>query len=165
MGLLFTESSLYHSSSENHRKKYVFFLVFTPKLYLFLYQKFYFYTKNFIFIQKILFLYQNFYFHTKKFHFDFDIYVFLNRSVPSKEMQGAMKVLNDYLQKPPSKNQKNQLKNAVAIVQQEWFQISSLVNANPLDVEDYLDCFEDISYALLEHIVNMGDGSVSTFIC
>lgn len=43
------------------------------------------------------------------------------------------------------------------------FQISSTANANPLDVEDYLDCFEEISSKLLEHIVNMTDVSVSTF--
>lgn len=76
-------------------------------------------------------------------------------------MQAAMKVLNDSLQKEQTKNMKNQLKNATNIIQQEWFKISSLVTANPLDVEDYLDAFEDISSALLEYIVNMTDTSVS----
>lgn len=75
-------------------------------------------------------------------------------------MQAAMKVVNDSLQKGQSKNLKNQLKNATNIIQQEWFKISSLVTANPLDVEDYLDTFEDISSALLEYIVNMTDASV-----
>lgn len=83
------------------------------------------------------------------------------RAVPTKEMQGAMKVLNDHLQKTSSKNLKNQLKNAIGIIQQEWFKVSSLELANPLDVEDYLDYFEDISYKLLEYIVNMPDESVS----
>lgn len=87
------------------------------------------------------------------------------RVVPSKEMQGAMKVLNDSLQKEhPNKNVKNQLKNATNIIQQEWFKISSLVTANPLDVEDYLDAFEEVSSPLLEYIVNMTDASVSYFI-
>ncbi|KAK4871490.1 hypothetical protein RN001_015614 [Aquatica leii] len=81
---------------------------------------------------------------------------------PSKEMQAAMKVLNDSLQKGQTKNLKNQLKNAINIIQQEWFQISSLINANPLDVEDYLDCFEDISSDLLHYIVNMVDVSGNT---
>lgn len=76
-------------------------------------------------------------------------------------MQAAMKVLNDSLQKDQTKNVKNQLKNATNIIQQEWFKISSLVTANPLDVEDYLDAFEDVSSALLEYIVNMTDTSVS----
>lgn len=72
-----------------------------------------------------------------------------------------MKVVNDSLQKGQSKNMKNQLKNATNIIQQEWFRISSLPKANPLNVEDYLDAFEDISSALLEYIVNMTDASVS----
>lgn len=40
-------------------------------------------------------------------------------------------------------------------------QVSSVAEANPLDVEDYLDCFEDISSTLLEYIVNMTDVTVS----
>lgn len=82
------------------------------------------------------------------------------KAVPSKEMQGALKVLNDSLQKNPSKSLKNQ--SAVNIVQQEWFKISSLVTANPLDVEDYLDAFEDMSSILLQYIVNMIDVSGNT---
>lgn len=88
-------------------------------------------------------------------------YCFNTRTVPSKEMQAAIKVINDSLQKSQNKNFKYQLKNATNIVQQEWFKISSLVNANPLDVEDYLDAFEDVSSAVLEYIVNMTDASVS----
>ncbi|KRT79272.1 Ankyrin repeat-containing protein [Oryctes borbonicus] len=84
------------------------------------------------------------------------------KAIPSKEMQAAMKVLNDSLQKGQTKNIENQLKNAVNIILQEWFKISSLVTADPLDVEDYLDCFEDISSALLKYIVNMVDSSGNT---
>ncbi|GJQ67460.1 hypothetical protein Trydic_g5119 [Trypoxylus dichotomus] len=84
------------------------------------------------------------------------------KAVPSKEMQAAMKVLNDSLQKGQTKNIENQLKNAINIILQEWFKISSLVTADPLDVEDYLDCFEDISSALLKYIVNMVDSSGNT---
>jgi hypothetical protein len=40
-------------------------------------------------------------------------------------------------------------------------QISSTASANPLDVEDYLDCFEEMSNILLEYVVNMTDMSVS----
>jgi len=82
---------------------------------------------------------------------------------PSKEMQAAMKVLNDSLKKSPSRNISYQLKNATTnIIQQEWFKISSKPNANPLDVEDYLDCFEVCSSTLLEYIVNMTDTSGNT---
>ncbi|CAK9819170.1 KN motif and ankyrin repeat domain-containing protein 1 [Anthophora plagiata] len=81
---------------------------------------------------------------------------------PSKEMQAAMKVLNDSLKKSPSKNISHQMKNAINIIQQEWFKISSTVSANPLEVEDYLDCFEECSSSLLEYIVNMTDSSGNT---
>ncbi|CAD1471482.1 unnamed protein product, partial [Heterotrigona itama] len=81
---------------------------------------------------------------------------------PSKEMQAAMKVLNDSLKKFPSKNISHQMKNAINIIQQEWFKVSSTVNANPLEVEDYLDCFEEYSSSLLEYIVNMTDSSGNT---
>ncbi|KOX73740.1 KN motif and ankyrin repeat domain-containing protein 1 [Melipona quadrifasciata] len=81
---------------------------------------------------------------------------------PSKEMQAAMKVLNDSLKKSPSKNVSHQMKNAINIIQQEWFKVSSTVNANPLEVEDYLDCFEECSSSILEYIVNMTDSSGNT---
>lgn len=81
---------------------------------------------------------------------------------PSKEMQAAMKVLNDSLKKSPSKSVSHQMKNAVNIIQQEWFKISSTVTANPLEVEDYLDCFEEYSSSLLEYIVNMIDSNGNT---
>ncbi|XP_067209122.1 KN motif and ankyrin repeat domain-containing protein 3 isoform X2 [Linepithema humile] len=81
---------------------------------------------------------------------------------PSKEMQAAMKVLNDSIKKSPSRNISHQMKNATNIIQQEWFKISSTSSANPLDVEDYLDCFEVCSSTLLEYIVNMTDTSGNT---
>lgn len=113
------------------------------------------------------------------------------------EMRGAMKVLNDTLQKSSGGDIPKHVKTAVNIVQQEWFkvhnylatngsfnalfilaemqqiakkiiadeifelQVSSTASANPLDVEYYLDCFEEISGTLLEYVVNMADVSVS----
>lgn len=74
-----------------------------------------------------------------------------------------MKVLNDSLQKGQTKNLKTQLKNAIDIIRQEWFQVSSQVTADPFNVEDYLDSFEDVSFNLLQYVVNMVDVSVSTF--
>ncbi|XP_011863742.1 PREDICTED: KN motif and ankyrin repeat domain-containing protein 2 isoform X2 [Vollenhovia emeryi] len=81
---------------------------------------------------------------------------------PTKEMQAAMKVLNDSIKKSPSRNISHQLKNATNIIQPEWFKISSTSSANPLDVEDYLDRFEECSSTLLEYIVNMTDTSGNT---
>ncbi|KAG8283508.1 KN motif and ankyrin repeat domain [Homalodisca vitripennis] len=40
--------------------------------------------------------------------------------------------------------------------------ISSTASANPLDVEDYLDCLEEMSGRLLEYVVNMTDVSGNT---
>lgn len=88
------------------------------------------------------------------------------RVLPSREMQAAMKVLNDSLQKSRNNCVKSQVQRALDIIQQEWFKISSTASANPLNVEDYLDCFEEISSALLQFIVNMTDDSVSRlFFC
>lgn len=84
------------------------------------------------------------------------------RVTPSKEMQAALKVINDSL----SKNQHlaTTLKNANKIVQKEWFRISSTETASPFDVEDYLDCFEEHSPNLLKYIVNLADANVITHI-
>ncbi|CAG9759950.1 unnamed protein product [Ceutorhynchus assimilis] len=82
------------------------------------------------------------------------------KATPSKEMQGAMKVLNDSLHKSPTKALQNH--SAINIVTQEWFKISSLLTANPLDVEDYLDALEDVSSLLLQYVVNMTDASGNT---
>ncbi|XP_063699459.1 KN motif and ankyrin repeat domain-containing protein 2 [Culicoides brevitarsis] len=82
------------------------------------------------------------------------------KAVPSKEMQAALKVINDSLQK--SSGAASNLKSANKIVQKEWFQISSTDSADPLDVEDYLDCFDEYSSDLLSYMVNYVDGNGNT---
>lgn len=78
--------------------------------------------------------------------------------VPSREFQGALKVLNDNFLKHQSKlNQ-----NAIDVIQLEWFKISSVKLAKPLVVENYLDVLDNISQHLLEYIVNMTDSSGNT---
>merc|ERR1712013_963201 len=54
------------------------------------------------------------------------------KGVPSKEMKGALKVLNDSLSKGASRSNA-QVTNAVNIIQQEWFKTSSTKQSNPLD--------------------------------
>merc|ERR1719430_1559446 len=66
------------------------------------------------------------------------------KGVPSKEMKGVLKVLNDSLSKGASRSNA-QVTNAVNIIQQEWFKTSSTKQSNPLDVEDYLDSIEEMS--------------------
>lgn len=73
-------------------------------------------------------------------------------------MLAALKVINDSLHK--TNNHETNLKNANRIVQREWFRLSSTDNANPLDVEDYLDCFEEFSNHLLKYMVNLADTNV-----
>ncbi|KAJ6640747.1 KN motif and ankyrin repeat domain-containing protein 1, partial [Pseudolycoriella hygida] len=82
------------------------------------------------------------------------------KAVPNKEMMAALKVINDSLQK--ANGHETNLKNANRIVQREWFKLSSTDNANPLDVEDYLDCFEEFSNQLLKYMVNLSDTNGNT---
>ena len=85
-----------------------------------------------------------------------------NKATPSKEMRAALKVLNDSLGTRKSSNPV-QSTNAVNIVQQEWFKISSTKGSNPLDVEDYLDFIElEMSKELLGRIVNLMDVNGNT---
>lgn len=77
---------------------------------------------------------------------------------PSKEMQAALKVINDSLLK--GQHLATTLKNANKIVQKEWFRISSTEDAQPFEVEDYLDCFEEYSPNLLKYMMNLTDANV-----
>lgn len=74
-------------------------------------------------------------------------------------MQAALKVINDSLLK--NQHIATTLKNANKIVQKEWFRVSSTETSQPLDVEDYLDCFEEYSPNLLKYVVNLTDANVS----
>jgi len=83
------------------------------------------------------------------------------KSGPSKEMKAALKVLNDSLGQGATRNNV-QVTNAVNIVQQEWFKVSSTKQSTPLDVEDYLDAIEVISRELLDRVVNLVDVNGNT---
>lgn len=77
-------------------------------------------------------------------------------------MSGALKVINDSLMKSMDGHS---LLNANTIVRREWFQVSSSDTADGLDVEDYLDCFEEYSSHLLRYMVNLTDANVSLDWC
>ncbi|XP_055316323.1 uncharacterized protein LOC129576009 isoform X3 [Sitodiplosis mosellana] len=88
-----------------------------------------------------------------------------HKVTPSKEMQAALKVINDKVSNeslPKGQHLATTLKNANKIVQKEWFRISSTENAQPFEVEDYLDCFEEYSPNLLKYIVNSTDANGNT---
>ena len=81
---------------------------------------------------------------------------------PSKEMRGALKVLNDSLGRPSASRASAQITNAVNIIQQEWFKTSSTKQSIPRIVEDYLDYFEQMSRELLDQVVNLADVNGNT---
>ncbi|XP_043475967.1 uncharacterized protein LOC122507370 isoform X1 [Leptopilina heterotoma] len=81
---------------------------------------------------------------------------------PAKEIISAIKIMNDNFEKLSNRNMSSQIKSAFNLVQQEWFKISSTENANPRDVKDYLDLFQEYPASLLIHIVNVTDCSGNT---
>ncbi|XP_011209133.2 uncharacterized protein LOC105230196 isoform X1 [Bactrocera dorsalis] len=84
--------------------------------------------------------------------------------VPPTEMLNALKTINNSLLKKIDAKSlaAASLKSAKLVIQQEWFRISSTEKANPHEVEDYLDCFEEMSVSLLEYCVNMVDANGNT---
>ncbi|XP_053967563.1 uncharacterized protein LOC128868944 isoform X3 [Anastrepha ludens] len=81
--------------------------------------------------------------------------------VPPAEMLSALKTINNSLLKKIDAKSLSaaSLKASKLVIQQEWFRVSSTEKANPHEVEDYLDCFEEMSVALLEYCVNMVDAN------
>ena len=78
-------------------------------------------------------------------------------------MLTALKTINNSLLKKLGSKPISSLslKTSKQTIQQEWFRVSSSENADPHEVEDYLDCFEELSVPLLEYCVNMVDANVS----
>lgn len=75
-------------------------------------------------------------------------------------MMAALKVLNDNIKKSPEPDEEAS-QTAKEIVAAEWFKMSSVDTASPLNVEDYLDYFEELSADLLVYMVNLMDRNVS----
>ena len=84
------------------------------------------------------------------------------KSEPSKEMKGALKVLNDSLGRTNSSRPNTHLTNAINVIQQEWFKTSSTKQSVPRVVEDYLDFFEEMSKEVLDQVVNLADVNGNT---
>ncbi|XP_037955774.1 KN motif and ankyrin repeat domain-containing protein 1 isoform X2 [Teleopsis dalmanni] len=84
--------------------------------------------------------------------------------LPNKEVLTALKFLNNSLLKKMGAKplSSSSLKAAKSVIQQEWYRVSSSEQANPHEVEDYLDCFEGLSVPLLEYCVNMSDANGNT---
>lgn len=85
---------------------------------------------------------------------------------PSREMQAAVKVLNDSLERGNAVSVgapvAPHLRTAHQLIEREWFRVSSLVGADPLHVEAYLDHLDAVGGRVLEYVVNMVDSSGNT---
>ncbi|KAK3753232.1 hypothetical protein RRG08_024504 [Elysia crispata] len=81
----------------------------------------------------------------------------------TNEVREACSVLATYLQDSTT-IQTKELNANQAVVQQEWFQVSSLKLSSDHQVEDFLSSVNEISKRLLEYIVNMTDANGNTAI-
>ncbi|RUS81516.1 hypothetical protein EGW08_010723 [Elysia chlorotica] len=81
----------------------------------------------------------------------------------TNEVRDACSVLATYLQDSTT-IQTKELNASQAVVQQEWFQVSSLKLSSDHQVEDFLSSVNEISKRLLEYIVNMTDANGNTAI-
>ncbi|XP_026816624.1 KN motif and ankyrin repeat domain-containing protein 2 [Rhopalosiphum maidis] len=89
----------------------------------------------------------------------------LYKDKPSKEMKGALKVLNDSLKKTSATLlPRNQLKQAIDIVREEWFKVTSSSDCGGQIVKNYVNWFTSYSPVLLEFIINMTDAAGNTVL-
>ncbi|XP_025202174.1 KN motif and ankyrin repeat domain-containing protein 2 [Melanaphis sacchari] len=89
----------------------------------------------------------------------------LYKDNPSKEMKGALKVLNDSLKKTSATLlPRNQLKQAIDIVREEWFKVTSSSDCSGQLVKNYVNWFTSYSPVLLEFIINMTDAAGNTVL-
>jgi len=69
--------------------------------------------------------------------------IILYRDNPSKEMKGALKVLNDSLKKTSATLlPRNQLKQAIDIVREEWFKVGLMDPFNSTNVHNKIKKYE-----------------------
>ncbi|KAL8598573.1 hypothetical protein ACOMHN_051361 [Nucella lapillus] len=76
----------------------------------------------------------------------------------SEEMSKSCQVLADYLVDSTT-IQTKELNANLAVVQEEWFRVSSHKLSSVHQVEDYLSSINEISHRLLEYIVNLVDSN------
>ncbi|XP_012278042.1 uncharacterized protein LOC105698392 isoform X2 [Orussus abietinus] len=79
-----------------------------------------------------------------------------------KEIKAAMKVLNDNLVRSPQKNISKDIKNALKLVEQFWFQFSTHIDADPVKLNSCITSISSFSDTLLNFIINLNDSSGNT---
>lgn len=57
-----------------------------------------------------------------------------------------------------------QLTASQAVIQQEWFRVAGQKLSNPSQVEDYLNCFNELSPDLLAQVINLQDANGNTVL-
>ncbi|KGL80694.1 KN motif and ankyrin repeat domain-containing protein 1, partial [Tinamus guttatus] len=79
----------------------------------------------------------------------------------SEKMLSACHLLRNNIDDPKALTNKD-VRFCLNTIQHEWFRISSQKSAVPEMVGDYITAFEEISPAVLRHIINMADGNGNT---
>ncbi|NXK46616.1 KANK1 protein, partial [Chauna torquata] len=79
----------------------------------------------------------------------------------SEKMLSACHLLKNNIDDPKALTNKD-VRFCLNTIQHEWFRVSSQKSAVPEMVGDYITAFEEISPAVLRHIINMADGNGNT---
>nr|XP_030113677.3 KN motif and ankyrin repeat domain-containing protein 1 isoform X3 [Taeniopygia guttata] len=79
----------------------------------------------------------------------------------SEKMLSACNLLRNNIDDPKALTNKD-VRFCLNTIQHEWFRVSSQKSALPEMVGDYITAFEEISPAVLRHIINMADGNGNT---
>ncbi|NXF08479.1 KANK1 protein, partial [Smithornis capensis] len=79
----------------------------------------------------------------------------------SEKMLSACHLLRNNIDDPKALTNKD-VRFCLNTIQHEWFRVSSQKSAVPEMVGDYINAFEEISPAVLRHIINMADGNGNT---
>ncbi|NXU49767.1 KANK1 protein, partial [Turnix velox] len=79
----------------------------------------------------------------------------------SEKMLSACHLLRNNIDDPKALTNKD-VRFFLNTIQHEWFRVSSQKSAVPEMVGDYITAFEEISPAVLRHIINMADGNGNT---
>ncbi|NWX93034.1 KANK1 protein, partial [Nothoprocta pentlandii] len=79
----------------------------------------------------------------------------------SEKMLSACHLLSNNIDDPKALTNKD-VRFCLNTIQHEWFRVSSQKSAVPEMVGDYITAFEEISPAVLRHIINMADGNGNT---
>ncbi|XP_077201001.1 KN motif and ankyrin repeat domain-containing protein 1 isoform X2 [Paroedura picta] len=79
----------------------------------------------------------------------------------SEKMLSACHMLKSSIDDPKAMMSK-EIRFSLNTIQHEWFRVSSQKSAVPAMVGDYITAFDEVSPAVLRHVINMADGNGNT---